>query len=99
MKRRLFLGLLLLSVFLPSLVFPSPGLAEVTLKIEGMTCLTCAYTVRRALQGLGGVAKAEVSLEKGEARVQYDPQKVTVEAMIEAVKKAGFQASLLSGRR
>jgi hypothetical protein len=31
--------------------------------------------------------------------VQYDPQKVTVEAMIEAVNKAGFQASLLSGRR
>jgi len=30
--------------------------------------------------------------------VQYDPQKVTVEAMIEAVKKAGFQAGVISGR-
>lgn len=99
MKRRLFLGLLLLSVFSPGLVLPSSGLTEVVLKIEGMTCITCAYAVRRALEGLDGVKRAEVSLGRGEARVQYDPQKVTVEAMIEAVNKVGFRASLPSGRR
>ncbi|MFQ5658218.1 MAG: cation transporter [Candidatus Methylomirabilales bacterium] len=54
--------------------------------------------VKRALEGLDGVEKAEVSLSRGEARVSYDPQKVGVEAMIEAVKKAGFQASRLSHR-
>ncbi|MFQ5657810.1 MAG: heavy-metal-associated domain-containing protein [Candidatus Methylomirabilales bacterium] len=51
--------------------------------------------VKRALEGLDGIEKAEVSLSRGEARMAYDPQKVGVEAMIEAVKKAGFQASLL----
>lgn len=55
--------------------------------------------VRRALEGLEGVEKAEVSFTRGEARVRYAPQKVTVEAMIEAVNKAGFQATMLSGQR
>jgi len=54
--------------------------------------------VKRALEGLDGVEKAEVSLSRGEARVVYDPEKVGVEAMIAAVKKAGFQASRLSHR-
>jgi copper chaperone CopZ len=51
--------------------------------------------VKRALEGLDGVEKAEVSFSRGEALVKYDPQKVTVEAMIDAVKKAGFRASRL----
>ncbi len=55
--------------------------------------------MRRALEGLAGVEKAEVSFSLGEARVQYDPQGVTVEAMIEVVNKVGFQASLSSGQR
>ncbi|MFQ5658521.1 MAG: heavy-metal-associated domain-containing protein [Candidatus Methylomirabilales bacterium] len=51
--------------------------------------------VKRALEGLDGVERAEVSLSRGEARVQYDLQKVTVEAMTEAIREAGFQATLL----
>lgn len=51
--------------------------------------------VKRALEGLDGVENAGVSLGGGEARVKYDPQKVTVEAMIEAARKAGFQATPL----
>lgn len=51
--------------------------------------------VKRALEGLDGVEKADVSFSRAEARVMYDPQKVTVEAMMEAVRKAGFQASRL----
>ncbi|MGH7253555.1 MAG: heavy-metal-associated domain-containing protein [Nitrospiraceae bacterium] len=53
--------------------------------------------VKRALEGLDGVEEAEVSLSRAEARVKYNAQKVTAEAMIEAVKKAGFRASRLSG--
>jgi copper chaperone CopZ len=55
--------------------------------------------VRRALEGLDGVEKAQVSFSQREAHVKYDPKKVTVEAMIEAVRNAGFQASLLPAHR
>ncbi|RMF88739.1 MAG: heavy-metal-associated domain-containing protein [Nitrospinota bacterium] len=50
--------------------------------------------VRRALEGLDGVKKAKVSFTRGEARVTYDPKKVSVEQMIAAVQRAGFGASM-----
>jgi Cu+-exporting ATPase len=51
--------------------------------------------VKRALEGLDGVEKAEVSFAKGTAQVRFDPSKVTVEDMIRAVEKAGFKGSVL----
>ena len=49
--------------------------------------------MRKALEGLEGVKKAEVSFGKKQAVVTYDPEKVSVDEMIQAVKRAGFQAS------
>ena len=49
-------------------------------------------TVRRALEGLKGVKKAEVSFSEKRATVTYDPEKVSVDDLIQAVKRAGFQA-------
>ena len=42
---------------------------EKTLKIEGMMCPHCEATVRKALESIDGVDKAEVSHEKGQAIV------------------------------
>ena len=50
--------------------------------------------VKRALEGLKGVSRAEVSFRDKEALVSFDPALVTVEQLVEAVKKAGFRASL-----
>lgn len=46
---------------------------------------------------LAGVRKAEVSLERGEAEIQFEDGAVTVDQMIEAVEKAGYKARLLKG--
>lgn len=48
--------------------------------------------MRTALERLPGVEQAEVTLRPGRAVVRYDPARVTVEQMIDAVRKAGFQA-------
>jgi len=50
--------------------------------------------VKKALEGLKGVTSAEVSFKDKLARVTYEQGVVTIEQMIEAVRKAGFQASL-----
>ena len=42
---------------------------EKTLKIEGMMCPHCEATVRKALESIDGVEKAEVSHKKGQAIV------------------------------
>ena len=65
-----------------------------TLNIEGMTCGGCVKSVTRILEGVEGVAKAEVSLEGKSALIEFDPAKTCAAALIEAVEDGGFDAAL-----
>ena len=49
--------------------------------------------MRRALEGLNGVKKAEVSFRKKEAIVYFEEGKATVDEMVQAVGKVGFRAT------
>ena len=62
------------------------------LKVEGMKCGGCVKSVTTVLQDLPGVARADVSLGRNEALVEYDAGKVGVDAMKAAIADAGFEA-------
>lgn len=47
------------------------------------------------MERLPGVRWADVSLERAEARVQFEAERVTPDALVAAVNRLGFQASLL----
>lgn len=53
--------------------------------------------VRRALEGLKGVQRAEVSFRDKAARVTFERTEVTEEQLIEAVKGSGFGAAVKRG--
>jgi len=61
------------------------------LKVNGMTCGGCVRSVKKVLESIQGVSRAEVSLEKAQATVTYDPAKADVDRMKEAVTDAGYQ--------
>jgi len=65
----------------------------VTIKVTGMTCGGCVKSVTNVLQALPGVKRAEVSLENGEARVEYESGRVSTDDMQRAVVDAGFEAA------
>ncbi len=72
---------------------PATGLA-----IGGMTCASCAMRVEKALTKVAGVTGASVNLATETATVSLsgadsDP---TAEALIAAVEKAGYEASLIA---
>ncbi len=64
-----------------------------TLTIEGMGCDACVKAVTNALQGLDGVETAQVSLAEKQATVTYDPARVQVAQMAEAVAEEGYEAA------
>lgn len=66
-------------------------MAEMTLKIEGMSCQHCVMRVKKAIDGLGGISKAEVGI--GNARIIYDDSKVKKEDIEAAVQKAGYSVA------
>lgn len=64
-----------------------------TIKVGGMSCGGCVKSVTGVLTALDGVAKAEVSLEKGEAAVEFDAAKVSRARLAQVIEDAGFDAS------
>ena len=55
--------------------------------------------VKKALEGLKGVSRADVSFRAKEAVIAFDPEQVTIEQMVDAVNRAGFQASVKRTQR
>lgn len=65
----------------------------IQLKITGMKCGGCVAAVQQALQRVPGVSKVEVDLSAGSAMISYDAEKPALDALLSAVKKAGFDVS------
>lgn len=59
------------------------------LAVSGMGCSNCAARVRNGLLNLEGVLLAEIHLEHGIAATAFDPNRVTVEDLIQAVSQSG----------
>ncbi|MCW5626494.1 MAG: heavy-metal-associated domain-containing protein [Burkholderiales bacterium] len=63
-----------------------------TLNVGGMTCGGCVGSVTRVLQSSPGVTAAEVSLDRGEAKITFDPAVTSPAALRKAIEAAGFTA-------
>ena len=62
---------------------------DIALKIEGMSCQHCVMRVKKAIEAVQGVSKAEVVI--GQATVSFDEAKTSKEAISAAVEKAGYK--------
>jgi Cu+-exporting ATPase len=65
---------------------------EVTIPIAGMTCASCSKAVERALGKLEGIESANVNLATEKAAVKYNPEKIRLSEIKQAINKAGYQA-------
>lgn len=69
------------------------------LRVEGMTCSSCAVAVESALAAVPGVLDAAVNAVTGEAEVRYDPDTTGPRHLLEAVQSAGYKAEPLAEHR
>lgn len=65
----------------------------VTLSVKGMTCMGCVSSVRRVLGSIAGVGNVDVSLEKGQATIQYDAAKANARQFKTAIEDAGYEVT------
>lgn len=66
------------------------GERTVTLAVENMTCESCPYIVRKALERVPGVIQAHVQFPEGTAVVTYDDAKADVAQMTAATAELGY---------
>jgi len=67
-------------------------LAELELLIPNMVCEGCAQKIGTALTALPGVREVKPKVAQKHVSVRYEPAKVEVQVLKEAVEKAGFTA-------
>jgi Cu+-exporting ATPase len=68
------------------------GAKEITLGISGMTCAACARTIEKAVGKLDGVESGVVNFATEKATVKYNPQKIRLSELKDAIAKAGYKA-------
>ena len=64
------------------------------LKVDGMTCASCPYQVKKALTKIDGVKQADVALDTREATVTFDDIHTNIATLTEATGNAGFPSTL-----
>ncbi|GHU71114.1 copper-translocating P-type ATPase [Clostridia bacterium] len=64
------------------------------LAISGMTCAACSARIERAIGRKEGVSQITVNLAAERARVQFEPDTITLDGIIESIGKLGYGAAI-----
>jgi mercuric ion transport protein len=59
--------------------------------VEGMTCSGCERTVGKVVGNLEGVTSSKADLKSSTLSVEYDPSKVTIDQIKDAVNRVGYK--------
>jgi Cu+-exporting ATPase len=63
---------------------------EISLKISGMSCASCAATIEKALKRLHGVKSANVNFATEKATVEYFPELVSILDLRKTIQDVGY---------
>lgn len=62
------------------------------LKVSGMHCEGCVQNIQKSLSKIDGLRNVQADFSNGEARMEFDESKVSLEKIRGAIKKVGFIA-------
>lgn len=71
---------------------------KLKLKVDNMSCAACVHNVHKAVLSCSGVSSVKVNLFDHSANIEFDNNKCSSDNIIEAIKKAGYNAYLFSDR-
>ncbi|MFA4934341.1 MAG: heavy metal translocating P-type ATPase [Candidatus Methanoperedens sp.] len=71
---------------------------EITLKIGGMHCASCASNIEKALLNTRGITSANVSFPLEQAKMVYDPEVIQISEIKKVIEGVGYTASEKTGK-
>jgi len=63
------------------------------LELHGMSCANCSQTIEDRVGELSGVSEVDANYATDEGSVSYDPEVVSLSAIVDAVDDAGYEAA------
>lgn len=58
--------------------------------VEGMSCMHCVASVKKAVGALNGVDKVDIDLENKKVYVEFDPERVSFETIKNTIEDQGY---------
>ncbi len=68
---------------------------NLTLKLRGMSCASCANSIEQAISSVPGVVDCNVNFGAEQATISYDQQRTNLEKIQAAIDAAGYSSSAL----
>jgi copper chaperone len=66
-------------------------MAQEIIKVEGMSCMHCQLRVKKAVEAVEGVKRADVNLQTKEVTIEYEEGKVNLEDVKAAIRETGYE--------
>ncbi|HEY3362076.1 MAG TPA: copper ion binding protein [Methanosarcina sp.] len=66
-------------------------MTQETIKVEGMSCMHCQLRVKKAVEAVEGVQRADVNLQTKQVVIDYDEGKSNLEKIKDAIREAGYE--------
>ncbi|MDR2624552.1 MAG: heavy metal translocating P-type ATPase [Methanobrevibacter sp.] len=64
---------------------------DVQISIDGMHCVNCVLNIENTLNKLNGVGNVNVNLNLNKAQIEYDPEKIDLKTIDQAIESIGFE--------
>ncbi len=72
---------------------------QITMPIEGMSCAACAMRIEKVVGNLDGVTETSVNFATEKATVTYEPEKIRISEIKQAISQAGYKALEIEGQK
>ncbi|AKJ38435.1 heavy-metal-associated domain-containing protein [Methanosarcina barkeri] len=66
-------------------------MTQETIKVEGMTCMHCQLRVKKAVEAVEGVQRADVNLQTKQVTVDFEEGKENLEKVKAAIRENGYE--------
>lgn len=64
---------------------------KITYRLGGMACPDCSQKLGLILERQQGVRQASIAYATGKAKIEYNPEEITVEGIEQIIGKAGYK--------
>ena len=74
------------------------GKEKISIKITGMSCVSCAGTIESSLKKVNGVNRAEINFAAEKAYIEYNPETTNRTELEDAIINAGYNIIKENGK-
>ncbi len=68
---------------------------DLNLKLQGMSCASCANSIEKAILNVPGVVESNVNFSIDRATIRYDPKQTKIDNITKAVTDIGYEAQVI----